>query len=52
MKNMAKKALEIAADLTLKVATIASGKASMAGTYQIEEPANFKEVVEKHRKNA
>ncbi|MGM9551538.1 MAG: cyclic lactone autoinducer peptide [Clostridia bacterium] len=52
MKNITKKALVIAADWTLKVATIASGKASMAGTYQPKEPENFKKVAAKRNKKA
>lgn len=52
MKKGTKRILSISADIALKTALAASGLASVGGLHQPKEPANFKEVVEKHRKNA
>lgn len=52
MKKMTDKVLTIAADLTLKAVAKASGKASMAGTYQPKEPKNIKNILERHAKKS
>ncbi len=52
MKKTIEKMLTKTAELMLNAGVFAAGCASLGGLNQPKEPANFKEVVEKHSKNA